>query len=106
MKYDVDYFLKKFDAIPEDDWCAGAFADSNGRHCAYGHCGVYEVKEEGCITEISTSEGDQLEAMFESSGMHAHLVNDGDTPAYQQPTPKQRILAALHDIKAKQEAKP
>lgn len=45
--YDVDYFIKKFEAIPENKWCTGtlAYADPNDpdvgiKYCSLGHCGV------------------------------------------------------------------
>jgi hypothetical protein len=37
--YDVDYFIKKFEAIPEDKWIMGSFF-FNSRSCALGHCGM------------------------------------------------------------------
>lgn len=33
----------------------------------------------------------------------AALINDGESNEYKQPSPKQRILAALYDIKKMQE---
>ena len=39
MKYTAMYFLKKFDAIPEDQWITGEFVDDFDRKCVLGHCG-------------------------------------------------------------------
>lgn len=55
-QYTPQYFIDKFEAIPEENWCISS-------------------------------------------------VNDGLDERYQQPTPKQRILAALRDIQKEQEAK-
>ena len=37
-KYTVDYFLEKFDAIPEEKWTTRAFSNDEGQRCAEGHC--------------------------------------------------------------------
>jgi hypothetical protein len=36
--YDVDYFIDKFEKIPEELWCISIRHDGGGRSCAYGHC--------------------------------------------------------------------
>lgn len=38
QQYDVTYFIKKFEAIPEEDWIINQQQDKRGRRCAYGHC--------------------------------------------------------------------
>lgn len=95
MEYTVNYFIRKFEAIPEEMWCVGAYTYGD-RHCAYGHCGI----------DKSFDEADALFWMF-TSNLNAQSspisVNDGKCPAYKQPTPKQRILAALYDIKKLQD---
>lgn len=91
-QYNVDYFIQKFEAIPEP-WAIGTFEDELGRKCALGHC---------CEAEAPTEEGAALRALFKKAGMAVGWVNDGPHFNYQQTTPKQRILAALRDIKAKQ----
>jgi hypothetical protein len=107
--YDVDYFIKKFEAIPEELFCIGAFKDG-AKRCTNGHCGmlsefevtpeleqlkrllaVIPLHEKYVPCEIPDREG--------SYSLRAACINDGRALEYQQPTPKQRILAALHDIK-------
>lgn len=39
MTYDIQYFIDKFEAIPEDKWAMGGLGH-NGIHCVLGHCGV------------------------------------------------------------------
>lgn len=95
MNYDVDYFIRKFEAIPEEKWCVGAYEDGMGRRCAYGHCGkvfAYDSRESGRLRALAFGIGIRFLAD----------INDGSDPGYRQPTPKQRVLAALRDIKAKQ----
>jgi hypothetical protein len=96
MNYDVDYFIAKFEAIPEERWCEGTYDDLTGRHCALGHCGIrFEAGKS------SNPEGD---ALVKLTATEAVNINDGHDGRYEQPTPKQRIIAALLDIKSKQEA--
>lgn len=106
MIYDVNYFIKKFEAIPEDLWITGLYysLDRSG-FCALGHCGVTKIER--------TEEADALESLFISNlrdiqKVHIKLrlvtsINDGLIDKYNQPTPKKRILAALYDIKKIQE---
>ncbi len=104
MNYDVDHFIKKFEAIHESNWCTRRFG-SNGVHCAYGHCDA----ELGCWLSV---EARALKTLFDTLTVSDKVdgseliielvpgVNDGFVKEYQQPTPKQRILAALYDIKS------
>lgn len=93
----VDYFIDKFTTIPDSEWCIGWFSDKEGRHCAYGHCGV-EVGN-------STDESRALDRLFRKSDLALYdiiaEINDGRREEYHQSTPKARILAALEDIKKK-----
>lgn len=111
MKYDVDYFIEKFEAIPEKFWMEGAFKQGK-RKCANGHCGV-DLYHLDCL------EGNKLADLLEplkrtylNKDLNLYTnkiylvtatINDGDTKEYQQATPKQRILAALYDIKKMQQ---
>jgi hypothetical protein len=92
MTYDVDYFIAKFEAIPEDEWCVGHFISMDGTKCALGHCG-----DEGTG---DSPEANALGCLFPYLGDVIN-INDGRHSDYPQPTPKQRILAALNDIKKK-----
>lgn len=89
MKYDVDYFIAKFEAIPEEKWGIGKYENESGQMCAYGHC--------GCLSGFNmTEEGNHLINLSEFSFVS---INDGKNNSYQQTTPKQRVLAALYDLK-------
>lgn len=90
MKYTVDYFINKFEAIPETRWVTMAYINEYGC-CAMGHCGA---QNDDCLTEESRA----LKMLFAVPYAVQH-INDGRFSQYQQPTPKQRILAALYDIK-------
>lgn len=110
--YDVDYFIKNFEAIPEDKWFIGNFnSPDNSKSCALGHCGIRGEKVNSLLS------------LFTANNLNVAIVNDGSISPFvffdkeglckaknskkyfHLPTPKQRILAALYDIKAKQQPK-
>lgn len=86
--YDREYFIQKFTAIPDSAFCVGSFHDGQGRSCALGHC------------DNDTQEYEGLHALLwkPSEQQSCSCINDGQDHRYQQPTPRQRILAALHDL--------
>lgn len=110
MKYDVDYFLRKFKKIPEEKWCTFSFVNGKSR-CVNGHCGITNMLAN--LTEESIALQKTFSVLSITSGMKiindgllsddyslkAAYINNGESDQYQQPTPKQRILAALQDIK-------
>jgi Zn-finger protein len=91
--YTVDYFIKKFEAIPEDQWGTGKYVSENNRMCALGFCGVRPCE--------NTEEGDDLSVL---SNNMIHFINDGKDYHYTESTPKQRVLAYLYNVKKHQEA--
>jgi len=96
MNYDVDYFIRKFEAIPEDKWCDDGSFRKDGKACAYGHC-----KGDGAASPEGSALGNIWDAFsphYDYDGGIAY-INDGKNDKYQQPTPKQRVLAALYDVK-------
>lgn len=109
--YTVDYFINKFQIIPENKWVVGDWG-FNGSHCANGHCGVASnICTHGTVQSRALAKLFQLIRLTTIGGhsFYAYhwsrvaVVNDGQTNEYQQPTPKQRILAALYDIKKMQQ---
>lgn len=114
--YDVDYFLAKFQSIPEDKVVAFTQDDRKGGHCAYGWCAKPDMNG-WHYSGNDTSEGKALQRLLgsipnlkahnTSIGPYYHTparINNGEIKQYQQDTPKQRILAALHDVKRLQES--
>ena len=89
IEYTKEYFIAKFSEIPEEKWCTRVMTSSDGRHCAYGHCGARVV----CDDTPESRAFAELFGKIENAD-----VNDGKDPRYKQPTPKQRILAALRDL--------
>jgi hypothetical protein len=99
MEYTVDYFIEKFSAIPDDEWYVGDYANlEETRRCARGHCGKRIF--------VESPEDNALVNLFEYNvnviGYVVSNINDGKDIRYNQPTAKERIVAALWDIKKDQ----
>lgn len=91
MKYTVDYFIQKFEAIPEDNWITEKYSNDLGC-CALGWCGEKSFHY--------TDESRALDNLFYNEfRVGPSRINDKGYAAYQQPNPKARVLAALYDIK-------
>lgn len=117
MNYDVDYFIKKFGNTKDNLWCAYSLHNGYGRACANGWCGsTFDKKTDEVLFINTTEESRALQPIFahlsssinNDANSHSYsniaaVINNGDDPRYQQPTPKQRILAALRDIKKLQQ---
>lgn len=102
MKYDVNYFINKFEAIPEDDWGAGDLQ----KHCALYHCGLVDnVYKHNDETIALAKLFGAKEPMYGQYGTplymdHIYLVNDGiDEYKSLGNTPKERILNKLYQIR-------
>lgn len=91
MIYDVDYFIKKFEAIPEEKWTVKKYVDKTHRRCAIGHCGDIDGIESHCLRDL-----------FLKIGLIVACVNDDISIEFPQDNPRGRILAALYKIKGKQ----
>lgn len=95
MQYTIDHFIKKFEAIPEENWTTGKFINASGQKCALGHCMVDD--------KLLSPEFHALREIFCSDkfviGTNIGDINDGNDDLFQQSTPKQRVLAALNDVK-------
>lgn len=101
-----EYFIRKFDGIPDEFWQVGSTSDLHGKCCALGHCGMDSVKE---LFSDYNYESKALIKLFADSEKDTDMdgadwlvirVNDARTNRIHR-TPRARILAALNDIKAK-----
>jgi len=85
MTYDINYFINKFQAIPEKEWCRGLYVDNRGRKCAIGHCNQDE-KEKFALRNI----------------MNAQVTNVNDNIGnkflYLGNHPKTRIINKLKEL--------
>lgn len=96
-EYTLEYFIKKFEAIPEEKWTTGEFVDRDGCMCAYGHCGRTQsnngTKESDALAEL-------ILKLDEVMPRHLANVNDGmfGTESQYGSTPKQRVVNYLKSI--------
>lgn len=106
--YDVDYFIKKFEAIPSDD--IGCTELNN--HCALWHCGVRSYANE--VDYRETEESKALVKLFKTNTLDKDLLNNKfkivwkvNDSCYlvEGDTPKERILNYLYQIRDKYETK-
>lgn len=98
MKYTVDYFINKFEAIHEDLWTTKSFAryfgENEVQHCALGHCGA-------SYGSGLTEEAANLADLFFEAGFNIIDVNDDADGKFTKygATPKQRVLQILYYLK-------
>lgn len=105
--YDVDYFINKFQSIPEELWLVRKFSDGD-KGCVNNHCLRNGDDEFHALSKIFNSNANLFNTtdnygLSKCDFVIQQCVNNGDDSNYQQPTAKQRILAALHDIKKLQQ---
>jgi hypothetical protein len=86
----IDYM----EATPEASWEVGVVRSKDGtRNCFFGH--LFEMAGDDAT-------GNLWWGYFEDAWATTYMiypVNDGSNSVYQQPTPKQRILAYLRDLR-------
>lgn len=87
-KYTKSFFIKRFTATHANQWYEGDFTNDNEtRCCALGHCGERRGED---MPNMSRALVVLLPNIVK--------INDGYDPAYQQNTPRARVLAALRDL--------
>lgn len=115
--FTLDYFIEKFKSIPDNRWNVGHQIGSDGTHCALGHCGESFGTEQVALSDVLesiyvkvikkvTNNNYDVGDIFNNSCFDkVAAINNGETEQYQQSTPKERILAALYDVKKMQQPK-
>lgn len=83
-------FRDFFAAIPEERWCTEVY-EAGDKCCALGHLGnsVYVP----CQKDTDAKRFAILMNLHFNTAVAR--INDGDDIRFQQPTPRQRILAAI-----------
>lgn len=109
--FTVQYFIDKFSKIPKRKWTTRTF-ESMGKMCALGHCNMREPKlptDEAIAlamlisTNLKINVSQDLEEQTHWVFFTVYPINDGFNDKYLQEHPKERILAALNDIKKMQQ---
>lgn len=105
--YTTQYFIDKFTAIPEENWFVGNYVNPNNPNqcCALGHCNIRPHNDLFFLESKADLEGKYLNILFfKYLQINVTYINDDKFRViYKQSTPKARILAALNDIKTKQQ---
>lgn len=98
-KYDVDYFINKFEAIPYDQWCTSFTTNNEGQHCALGHCEGHDPRLKEHIGEAKEFN----DLIRKHKGEPAWYINDNCGLYYKYgDNPKERVINVLKYIKNKQ----
>jgi len=97
-EYTLEYFIAKFEAIPEDKWTTATTGDSEGRHCAMGHCGAKNSSFDAPI------HNEEVKSLLLLTGQEKDRfptithVNDDTYPFRYGKTPKQRVINYLKSL--------
>lgn len=85
-QYTAKYFIKFFNAIPDEKWKVGSSSPHENAGCAIHHA-----------FRTNNEHGEELMKLFACKNLLVSSVNDhGDgLVRFPQETPKERILAAL-----------
>lgn len=87
--FSLDAIIPYMENTTEESWCTDVVKTKNGNNCLFGH--LFDLG------------GGQLFEWFEeniATTFMVYPVNDGKNENYQQPTPKQRCVAYLKDLKS------
>lgn len=110
MEYTIDYFIDKFQKIPDDKWMVGGLGEFD-KNCAMGFCGGYSSMETQQLASMFMSWHNRYTYLVSWEPVrYVYTVNDnlsinGKCYFDSDTTPKARILAALYDIKKMQQEK-
>ena len=101
MQFIYNYFIKKFESIPESKWFVDEYSNENDtKFCAYGHCGMREGFRINDLVEpfaLKNIFNDYIGTSYDNT---IPIINDGDFGwKLVSKSPKERILLALYTIK-------
>lgn len=97
-EYTLEYFINKFESIPEEKWTTGTTGDSEGRHCAMGHCGAHTCSFDALIHNAEVKSLLLLTGQEKDTLPTITHVNDDTYPFRYGKTPKQRVINYLKSI--------
>jgi hypothetical protein len=85
----IDYL----ESTSKESWCQDVVRTKDGKNCFFGH--LFNM---GRNEKESNRIWDMFEECFATTYM-IYPVNDGKNSLYQQPTPKQRCISYLKDLR-------
>lgn len=62
--YTIQYFIDKFEAIPEEKWCTHTQQNDKGQRCAFGHCMPLEELQTGSNSTRYGTETEEGKALY------------------------------------------
>ena len=96
MKYNADYFIKFFEAIPDRKWCCNTYHDG-AKHCAEGHLGRGRMGLTPLKSRIFRT------MILDCFTAHPADINDASSFCHARfrkfKRPRTRILHALREAK-------
>jgi len=101
-EFTKEYFIKKFEAIPEDKWCVGELTAPNDKdcYCALGHCGVLETSslnpEARGLKNLLWNLREKIDFIPSPEAGIVYQINDNEKQF--GSTPRERILNALNMV--------
>jgi hypothetical protein len=83
----LDVVIDYLEETDEDSWCTDVVKTKDGKSCLFGH--LFDLG------------GSKLMDWFENiaNNYMVYPVNDGKHPNYQEPTPKQRCLSYVRNLR-------
>lgn len=100
-KYDIDFFIAKFTAIPASKWTIGVLEDDQGRKCALGHCGA-RMPNQVIGYGADFRHTAQSKALRRIIPLVECFNDDANNSTGTGKTPRTRVLNVLREIKRKQ----
>lgn len=133
MNYSLQYFINKFEAIPDELWVEDVYhspievpktlfgvpipftSKTLDRRCAQGHCvnniDAFLVERTVVDYQSSLRNYRELKALYDltqdpedGEQVTIALVNNGQHSDYTQISPKERVISYLYDLLAKEYA--
>lgn len=96
-KLTIEAVIEYMEATTEESWCTKVVRTEQGGNCFFGH--LFAM---GKDQEESNLLWDWFENCYSTTYM-IYPINDGEHSGYQQPTPKQRVIAYLKNLRDKVE---
>lgn len=91
---DLNKIIDYLQSTSEDSWCCDVVKTKDGKNCLFGHLFDYGGGDNGNGSYVF----EMFEELYATTYM-VYPVNDGANKNYQQPTPKQRCIAYLENIR-------
>lgn len=92
-EFSIDGFISYCEKTREDQWCVDVVRTKDNKNCLFGHLFDFAGSD-----EKGNEYWDFFEYHFATTYM-VYPVNDGSNDKYQQPTPKQRCIEYLKDLR-------